>query len=82
MSAFGTFSHRTLYRRWTTGTGKRSPISYVEGKTAFGAFHYVFGLRVHFSAASPNSTAEQNFKNLSEDDHLSIYRSFNSFKGN
>jgi hypothetical protein len=82
MPAFRTFSHSTLYRRRATRTGKRSTICYVEGKTAFRAFHYVLRLRIHFCTAFPNSTVERNFKNLSEGDNLSIYRSFNSFKGN
>lgn len=47
MPAFRTFSHCTLYGRWATRASKCSTICYVEGKTAFRTFHYVFGLRIH-----------------------------------
>ena len=47
MSAFRTLGHFTLYRRWTTRTGKCSAIRYVEGETAFRTIHYVFQLRTH-----------------------------------
>jgi len=67
MSTFRTLSHCTLHGRWTTRTGKCSTVCYVEGKTAFRTFHYVFGLRIHalsLSQIQPLSERLKTFLNM------------------
>jgi len=52
MSAFRALSHVTLYRRWTSRTGKCSTICYVKGETTFRTFHNMFSFHTHSSSLS------------------------------
>jgi hypothetical protein len=62
MPTLWTLSHCALYGRWATRTSKRSTIRYVECKTAFRTFHYVFGLRIHSLSLSPIQPLSERLK--------------------
>jgi hypothetical protein len=62
MSTFRALSHLTMYRSWATRTSKCSAVRYVEGETAFRAFHYVFQLEIRSLLFSINQQVSKVLK--------------------
>ncbi len=66
MLTFWAFSHVTLYRGWTSRTGKCSTISNIKGKTAFWTIDYVLLLFSHVMPRYQDKPLKQVLKTFLE----------------